>query len=99
MNFWLAKIHFDNRDYFQGLRMFASIPDKKFEKDIEAIKRTQLAALTDVETLRMMHEEYPKDGIVAKNFAMALSKSISNEDDKKELEQLIEKFKLKRSDL
>jgi tetratricopeptide (TPR) repeat protein len=99
VNFWLAKIHFDNRDYFQGLRMFASIPDKKFEKDIEAIKRTQLAALTDVETLRMMHEEYPKDGIVAKNFAMALSKSISNEDDKKELEQLIEKFKLKRSDL
>src|SRR5688572_7414220 len=34
VNFWLGKIHFDNRDYFQGLKMFSSIEDKKFEKDI-----------------------------------------------------------------
>jgi hypothetical protein len=99
VNFWLAKIHFDNHDYFQGLRIFAAIPDKKFEKDIEAIKRTELTSVTDVETLRMMHEEYPKDPVVAKSFATALSKNISNEDDKKELDRLIDQFRLKRSEL
>jgi hypothetical protein len=99
VNFWLGKIHFDNRDYFQGLRIFAAIQDKKFEKDIEAIKRTQLGSITDVETLRMMNEEYPKDAVVGKNLATVLSKNITNEDDKKELDELIDKFRLKRSDL
>lgn len=99
VNFWLGKIYFDNRDYFQGLRTFAAITDKKFEKDINAIKKVNLATITDVETLRMMHEEYPKDEIAGKSFATVLSKNVTSEEDKKELDQLIDKFKLKRSDL
>ena len=99
VNFWLGKIHMENRDYFQGLRTFAAIQDKKFEKDIEFLKKSQLSGIMDVETLRMMHEEYPKDALIGKNFALSLSKNIVNEDDKKELEQLIDKFRLKRSDL
>src|SRR5688572_11626281 len=27
VNFWLGKIHFDNRDYFQGLKVFSYIAD------------------------------------------------------------------------
>jgi tetratricopeptide (TPR) repeat protein len=98
VNFWLGKIHFANRDYFQGLKMFESIQDKKFEKDIESVKNTYLASVTDVETLKMIHEEYSKDAITAKYLAIALAKSVSDEEDKKQLEQLIEKFKLKRTD-
>jgi tetratricopeptide (TPR) repeat protein len=98
VNFWLGKIHFDNRDYFQGLKVFSSIADKKFEKDIEAAKSTHLITITDVETLKMMHEEYPKDEIVVKALANALAKNISNESDKKHLESLIDKFHLKREE-
>lgn len=98
VNFWLAKIHFDNRDYFQGLRMLGSIQDKKFEKDIEALKQQHLVGVTDAETLRMMHEEYPKDALIAKSLAMALSKNMADPEDKKQLEELINQFKLKRTD-
>src|SRR5688572_21123800 len=65
VNFWLAKIHFDNKDYFQAMKMLSAIPDKKMQKDIDALKTESLVLVTDVETLKMMREEYPKDEIVA----------------------------------
>lgn len=98
VNFWLAKIHFDNHDYFQGLKIFASLQDKKFEKDIEAVKALNLSTITDTETLKMMYEEYPKDATIAKYLAIALAKSVANADDTKQLEEIIDKFKLKRTD-
>jgi tetratricopeptide (TPR) repeat protein len=98
VNFWLGKIHFANRDYFQGLKTFESIQDKKYEKDIETVKINSIASIADVETLKMMHEEYSKDPIIAKYLAINLSKSVSDPEDKKQLEELIEKFKLKRTD-
>jgi tetratricopeptide (TPR) repeat protein len=98
VNFWLATIHFENRDYFQALKVLQAIQDKKLEKDIEALKTKHLSGITDSETLKMMLEEYPKDGVIAKFLAHALSKNISNPEDKKQLEALVEKFKLKRTD-
>jgi predicted negative regulator of RcsB-dependent stress response len=98
VNFWLARIHFDNHDYFQGLKLLNTIQDKKFEKDIEAIKLSQLSSISDAETLKMMHEEYPKDEVVVRTLAIALAKNISNEEDKKQLEELIDHFKLKKTD-
>lgn len=98
VNFWLGKIHFDNHDYFQGLKTFSSIADKKFEKDIEAVKSQHLATVTDLETLKMMLEEYPKDHIIAKALAVSLSKNPANPEDRKQLEDLIDQFKLKKSD-
>jgi tetratricopeptide (TPR) repeat protein len=98
VNFLLGKIHFDNHDYFQGLKTFQLIEDKKFEKDIEATKQVHLASITDPETLRMMYEEYPKDEIVGKSLANVLAKNIPSEDDRNLIESLIEKYKLKRTD-
>jgi tetratricopeptide (TPR) repeat protein len=98
VNFWQAKIHFDNHDYFQGLKILSTIDDKKFEKDIDALKTHHLAGITDTETLKMMFEEYPKDAIIAKSLATALSKNVSSPEDKKQLEELVEKFKFKKSD-
>jgi tetratricopeptide (TPR) repeat protein len=98
VNFWLGKIHFENRDYFQGLKVFSALQDKKFQKDIEALKVKALSGITDLETLRMMHEEYPKDEVVVRALAKALSRNLSNEEDKKALESLIDNFKLKREE-
>lgn len=98
VNFWLGKIHFDNHDYFQGLKVFSAIQDKKFEKDIEAVKSANLHQVTDLETLRMMHEEYANDPVIAKALATALAKNTSNPEDLKTLEDLIDKFRLKKSD-
>jgi tetratricopeptide (TPR) repeat protein len=98
VNFWLAKLHFDNRDYFQALKVIQPVTDKKFEKDINALKAKHISAITDVETLRMMHEEYPKDEIIAKEFVKVLSRNAANAEDKKLLESLVEKLDLKRTE-
>ncbi len=97
VNFWLGKIHLENKDYFQGLKFLTSVQDKGFDKDIQSIKSTYLANVKDVETLRMMNEEYPSDPTIARLFAAELSKS-ADEGDRKVLEQLIDKFKFKKTD-
>jgi hypothetical protein len=97
VNFWLGKIHFDNADYFQGMKVFSAIRDKKFENDI-ATAKAPIAKIPDAETLRMMLEEYPKDALIAKALVNLLSKNISSPEDQKQLEDLIDKFGFKRTD-
>jgi hypothetical protein len=98
VNFWLAKIHFENRDYFQGLKLLNSIQDKKFETDINALKATALRPITDVETMKMMLEEHPKDHIVATHLARLLSTNLSDASNKALLESIIKSHNLKRTD-
>lgn len=98
VNFWIGKIHLDDRDYFQGLKVFSVIQDKKIQQDIEGVKLTSLSSISDAETLKMMHEEYPKDVTIAKALAASLAKDQSNLEDKKLLEDLIAKFNFKRTD-
>jgi hypothetical protein len=98
VNFWMAKIHFDDRDYFQGLKLLSVIQDKKMQQDIEGIKLAALKNVTDPETLKMMHEEHPKDVAVAKSLAALLAVNQNDAEDKKLLEDLISKFNFKRTD-
>ena len=98
VNLWLAKIFFDNHDYFQGMKSLNSISDKKLSKDIEALKTQYVSAINDAETLKMMLEEFPKDEVVARYLARSLSKNLNDEADRKELEALIDRFKLQRTD-
>jgi tetratricopeptide (TPR) repeat protein len=98
VNFWLGKIYFDDRDYFQGLKVFSAIQDKKMQQDIDGIKNSALRSMTDVETLKMMHEEYPKDETVARALATHLAKDLTNPEDKNLLESLFSKFNFKRTD-
>lgn len=98
VNFWLAKIHFDNKDYFQGVKILAAIQDKKLKKNIDALKTKAIGEITDVETLKMMREEYPNDEIIARVLAGALSKDLTNPDNLTVLEALITQFNFKRTD-
>jgi tetratricopeptide (TPR) repeat protein len=98
VNFWLGKILFENKDYFQAMKTLALITDKNFEKDVDALKAITIATIADAETLRMLHEEYPKDAVIGKQLATALAKNVTDEETKKELEQLISKFKLTRAE-
>jgi ABC-type branched-subunit amino acid transport system substrate-binding protein len=98
VNFWIGKIHLDDRDYFQALKIFSTIQDKKIQQDIDATKRAALAPITDVETLKMMYEEYPKDPVIARSLATLLAKDISIPEDKVLLESLITKFSFKKTD-
>jgi TolA-binding protein len=96
VNYWLANVHFDNGDYFQALKIFQSIGDKKMANDIALVEASHVSKVTDVETLRMMYEEYPKDEIIATALAKRLATNPGNEEDKKLLESVVGKFKLDR---
>lgn len=98
VNFWLGKIHADNGDYFQAWKTFASIDDKKFQKDIEAVKKQALTKIDDLETLRMMHEEHPKDETIARRLAHILAEDLNDPANKTQLESLISSFRLKRAE-
>ncbi len=97
VNLWLGKIHFGAQDYFQGLQVLAQIKSGKLTKDVTALKRSGLASVTDAESLKRMHENYPSDEVIGEKLARSLTKSTLPED-KALLDKLITKFKLKKSD-
>lgn len=98
VNFWIGKIHLDDRDYFQGLKILSTVKDPKIQQDIDALKLNVLSSVSDPETLKMMHEEYPKDVAIARTLATALAKDQSNQEDKTFLQTLITKFNFKKTD-
>lgn len=98
VNIWLAKIHFDNKDYFQGMKLLGEIKNDKTRKEVAYLKKQALIPVTDVETLKMMLEEYPKDEVIGEKLARELSKNQLQLEDQKLLESLISRFDLKKDD-
>lgn len=98
VNLWLAKIHFDNKDYFQGLRLINDLKDDKIKKEANELKKQAISPVQDIETLKMMAEEYPKDAVIGEKLAYELAKSQNQLEDQKLLESLIAKFKLNKTD-
>jgi tetratricopeptide (TPR) repeat protein len=98
VNIWLAKIHFNSKDYFQGLRVLEGIKSNKTRKEISYLKKNAIASVQSVETLKMMSENYPDDPVIGEKLAHELSKNLATLEDQELLGKLIDKFKLKKSD-
>ena len=98
VNLWLATIYLDDEDYFQGIKTLNAIQDKKLSEPVADLKAQYISGINDTETLKMMLEEFPKDEIVARHLAEALAKNLADEEDKKTLETLIDRFKFERAD-
>lgn len=97
VSLWLGQIHFENKDYFQALKIFSTIADKSLDTNIRTSKQNALKGIADIEILRMMYEEYPKDELIARHLAAHLSRSTSTED-RLQLETIIDKHKFNRDD-
>lgn len=98
VNFWLGKIHMDEKDYFQGLKVWEGIKNAAIRKDIQGLKAYYLREITDVETLVMISEEYPKDRIVGRALATVLASNLANPETRNQFETTIKKFGLDRGD-
>lgn len=98
VNLWLAKIYLDNGDFFQGIKVLNGIQDRRMSETIKAIKAESLLKVADNETLRMLHEEFPKDAVVARRLAQSLAENLSDPEDKLALEEIVEQFKFQRAD-
>lgn len=98
VNYWLATLYFEQREYFQGLLVLKSIQSPTYQEDITQLKRHFLMSMDDTETLTMMLEEHPQDAEVGRALARAISKQPYSKQDKIQLESVITKFNLNRDE-
>jgi len=98
VNYWLAKIYFDQHQYFQALLQLKSIKSTAFRGDIEAMQKAYLSQIDDAETLKMVLEENPDNAIAAYALVKAISKQPIYQQDATLFEQLITKFHLDRNE-
>lgn len=98
VNYWMAKIYFDQRQYFQAMQMLREYPVLSLQKNVSEMKQHYLKEIEDVEVLRMMWEEHPQDTVVAKLLARAISKQPFLDQDTKLVDSLITKFNFDRKE-
>ena len=98
VNYWLSKLYFDQREYFQGMRVLQDVKQEDFieMEEIAKIKRLYLVQITDPEILRMMWEDYPTDPEVGRALARSISLQPPADQDKELLESVITVFGLPR---
>lgn len=98
VNYWLAKIYFDQKQYFQAMQVLAQSPYLASQENVLLMKSYYLKEIEDVETLRMMWEEHPNDKAVGKALAIAISKQPFLEQDAKLIDSLVLKFGLDKDE-
>ncbi|MFZ1808648.1 MAG: ABC transporter substrate-binding protein [Cyclobacteriaceae bacterium] len=98
VNYWMAKIYFDQRQYFQAMQILREYSVLSQQKNVSEMKRHYLKEIEDVEVLRMMWEEHPQDTVVAKLLARAISKQPFLDQDTKLIDSLITKFNFSREE-
>lgn len=98
VNYWLSLNYFETGDFFQAIKQIRDLKDSKFAEDAEKAKHHFIATINDRETLMMLREEYPKDETVGKALATHLAQNLKTTADRKELESLLNSYKLDRDD-
>lgn len=98
VNYFLGKIYFDQREYFQALLILKGIQQESFHNDVQAMKRNYLSQIEDAETLRMLYEEYPDDIDVAHTVAKAVSRQPYIEQDVNLIDGICVKFRFSKEE-
>lgn len=98
VNYWLAKIYFDQREYFQGMHVLHELHASQLSDDILNMKRHYLAQIDDGETLLMMAEEYPGDTEVARALAKALARDAFKPSVHRAFDSLISLYNFRREE-
>jgi hypothetical protein len=98
VNYWLARIYFDQHEYFQAMHVLHELYAYQFEQDVAMMKRHFLAEIRDTETLRMMSEEFPVDTEVARAFATMLGAEFYKPSSGKTFDSLLLVHNFRRED-
>lgn len=99
VNYWLCKIYFEQGQYFQGLLIASQITDPAFQSGINNLKRVYLAKIDDIETLKMILEEYPSEKEAARALVKLLGKQPIHLQETELINSLLIKFDLPREQL
>jgi tetratricopeptide (TPR) repeat protein len=97
-NVWLAKLYFDQREYFQALLILREVSDAGMQADVAQMKRHYLAQIDDAETLRMALENYPTDAEIARALARVLARDANQPTVLQQFDSLVRTFQLNRDE-
>jgi hypothetical protein len=97
-NYWLAKLYFDQREYFQGLHVLHELHANQLTEDITLMKRHYLAQIDDVEIIRMAAEEYPTDTEIARVFTRLLGHEAFKPSARRTFDSLINIYNFRREE-
>jgi hypothetical protein len=92
VNYLLARIYFERKEYFQGMLIAGLLRDPAMIADITNVKKFSLNQVEDVETLRMLHEEHPTDELIARVLVKKISQQPFHQQDTAMISYLIRKF-------
>lgn len=95
---WLAKCYFEEREYFQALKMIKEL-NGALGNESSALQTYYLSKIEDIETLRMLAEEYPDSAVVATLLVKRMLAQPAAQQDGALLNSLISKFQMDRSAL
>lgn len=98
VNYWLARIHFDNQEYYRAMGMLKNISNKDMQEEIAQMKLYYFSRINSLETFQMLYREFPDDVIIGRAYAKLILNQPLATQDKDLLEQLIRKFKLPREE-
>jgi hypothetical protein len=98
VNYWLAKLYFDQAEYFQAMSMMSSIQEETLKPNLDSLKRYYLSKIEDVETLKMVLEENPTDQEAARSLAKAIGKQGFTHPDLPLLDSILLKYNWSREE-
>lgn len=80
VNFWQAKIAFENQEIEKGLEYLKAIGDSSFKDEIEALKIKSLSNEMDIDRLKTLLKSYPDPVIASHLLTSLLTKNVMDRD-------------------
>ena len=93
VNYWLAKLYFENSDHFLALNITESIRDPEVKKSADEMTIHYLMLDTDAEEMAAIHDKYT-NASTGQVYASKLTEMPLDARERKTLDQLISKYNL-----
>ncbi len=90
----LAKLDFDKQDYEAAIRNLQVVESDFIKADAQNLERAYLLSLADKNRFKNLLQQFPDDNVLAKTYADKLISGWFAEEDRTDLENLVQKFKL-----
>lgn len=94
VNYWLATLAFEEKDPRLGIEYLDKIQNSAFDKQAQGLRDYHFAQITDMELLKSLLDENPKETVLASQLADQILKLEVAEQDIDLLERLSQKYDL-----
>lgn len=96
VNYWLAKLFFDQQEYFQGLLILREVSQPEMQADVASLKQHYFSKIDDPETIRMALEDYPNDAVLARALAVLYARAANVDENRRLFDSLVNQFQFDR---